>query len=516
MNQGLAVTDWLVLAAYAGLTLWLGWYYGRRQSSTKEYFIGGGRLHPVAVGISLFATLVSTVSYLSVPGETLGRGPVLLVQLLALPLVYVVVSYGLLPAFMKHRVTSAYELLEVRLGAGMRLFGASMFIVMRVAWMSLVVHAAAVALTVMIGAGPEAVPLVVLFTAVVAVVYTSLGGLRAVVVTDCIQSTLLLAGALVVLGIVTAELGGFEWFPTTWRANWDTQPLFSFDPAMRVTAFGTVVSTLVWYAAAAGGDQVSVQRFMATRDLNAARRAYGTQLVAIAVVTIVLALVGLALLGYFEAFPSRLGEGMSLRADADHVFPFFIAQRLPTGVAGLVVAAMFAAAMSSVDSGVNSISAVVLTDFLGRSRTRWRADADRLRLARWLAGATGGLIVLGSFLMDLVPGNITEVTSKTSNLLTSPIFGLFLFALFLPRVRPVGAALGTAAGIVTATLVAFSGPIFGMDPDTGGDPVSFQWVAVVSLAVQVAVGWTVSALFENHPPRNRRLGARGPAPATRP
>ena len=275
---------------------------------------------------------MSTVSYLSVPGETLGRGPVLLVQLLGLPLVYVVVAYGLLPVYMRHRVTSAYELLEVRLGTGARLLGASMFIVLRLAWMSLVVYAAAVALTVMIGAGPSAVPLVVLFTATVAVIYTSLGGLRAVVVTDCIQSLLLFGGALLVLGIVTVELGGFGWFPTTWQANWDTQPLFSFDPAVRVTAFGTVVSTMVWYAATAGGDQVSVQRFMATTDLRAARRAYGTQLLAIAVVTIVLALVGVALLGYFEAFPGQLGPGMSLRADADHVFPFFIANRLPAGV----------------------------------------------------------------------------------------------------------------------------------------------------------------------------------------
>ena len=120
-----------------------------------------------------------------------------------------------------------------------------MFIVLRLAWMSLVVYAAAVALTVMIGAGPSAVPLVVLSTATVAVIYTSLGGLRAVVVTDCIQSLLLFGGALLVLGIVTVELGGFGWFPTTWQANWDTQPLFSFDPATRVTAFGTVVSTMV-------------------------------------------------------------------------------------------------------------------------------------------------------------------------------------------------------------------------------------------------------------------------------
>ena len=505
MNQGLAAVDWLVLAGYAGLTLWLGWFYGRRQSSTSEYFVGGGRLHPVAVGVSLFATLVSTVSYLSVPGETLGRGPVLLVQLLALPVVYFVVAYGLLPVYMKHRVTSAYELLEVRLGAGARLLGASMFIVLRLAWMSLLVYAAAVAMTVMIGAGPSAVPLIALCTAVVAVVYTSLGGLRAVVVTDCIQSTLLLAAALVVVGIVTLELGGFEWFPTTWHANWDSQPLFSTNPATRVTVFGTLMSTLVWYAATAGGDQVSVQRFMATTGLRAARRAYRTQLAAITVVTLVLALVGFALLGYFEAHPERLGEAMSLRGDADQVFPFFIGHQLPTGIAGLVVAAMFAAAMSSVDSGVNSISAVVLTDFLGRFRARPRDDASKLGLARWLAAATGGVIVLGSSLMYLVPGNITEVTSKTSNLLTAPIFGLFLFALFIPQVRPVGAYVGTAAGIAAAVLVAFSGPIFGAHAETGGDPVSFQWIAPVALLVQVVVGLAASAVFGRRTPRKSRL-----------
>ncbi len=491
-----AAVDWIVLAVYAGLTLWLGWFYGRRQTSTREYFVGGGRLNPLAVGVSLFATLVSTVSYLSVPGEIIAKGPVTLAQLVTLPVVYVVVAYWLLPAFMGRRVTSAYELLEVRLGAGARLLGASMFIILRVGWMSLVVYAAAVALTVMIGAGPEAVPAIVLVTAAVAVAYTSLGGLRAVVVTDCIQSTLLLSGALVVIGVVTVEMGGFGWFPTTWQANWDTQPLFSWNPATRVTAFGAVISTLTWYAATAGGDQVAIQRFMATTDLKAARRAYATQLIAITVVTVALALVGLALLGYFEAFPGELGAGLSLSDDGDHVFPYFIAQRLPTGIAGLVVAAMFAAAMSSVDSGVNSISAVVLTDFAPRLGKGGGDDATRLRLARWIAVGTGGLIVLGSFLMAIVPGNITETTSKTSNLLTTPIFGLFIFAMFVRRVRPVGAFVGTAAGIVAAALVAFSGPIFGFDPVTGGDPVSFQWIAPISLLVQIAVGFLVSRLFE--------------------
>ncbi len=494
-SGGLAWIDWGIIGAYATGTILLGWYYSRRQKSTQEYFVGSGNMNPVLVGVSLFATLLSTISYLSMPGESLGKGPVGMATMLALPLVYLAVAYGLLPVYMKQKVTSAYELLEERLGLSVRLLGAFLFVLLRLIWMSLLVFLTAKAMVIMLGVGDQYIPVVAVVTGLVAVVYTSLGGLRAVIITDLMQTILLFGGALLVLAIITIDLGGFSWFPVEWNESWDTQPIFPETLSTRVSFVGAVASFLVWYVCTAGGDQTSVQRFMATTDLRAARRAFLTQLIVSVVVGVTLGFVGFALLGYFQAHPDLVPAGKSLKDDADKIFPHFIAYQLPVGISGLVVAAMFAAAMSSIDSGVNSITAVVMTDGfdrLGRGATSERAH---MNAARWLAFGIGATAVIGSAFMHLVPGNITSVTSKTSNLLTTPIFGLFFFALFVPFASPVGTWIGTFFGTVTAVLVAFSGPIFGTVPGTDLDPISFQWIAPMAITVNIVTGCVGSLLF---------------------
>ena len=494
-NAGLAVVDWLIIGAYGMGTIGLGWYYSRRQKSTEEYFVGTGGMHPILIGVSLFATLLSTVSYLSVPGEALGKGPVNMTSLLSLPVVFVIVSFGLLPVYMKHRVTSAYELLEERLGLSVRMLGAFLFVVLRLAWMSLLIYLTAAALTIMLGVEDKYIPLIALVTGFVAVIYTSLGGLRAVVITDFMQTILLYGGALLVLGTISWDLGGFGWIPTRWDPAWDTQPIFSTDLSVRVTLVGTMVNYVVWFVCTAGGDQTSVQRFMATKDVRAARIAYATQLCVTVIVGITLGMVGFALLGYFNAHPDRLPEGMSLSQNADNVFPHFIAFNLPPGISGLVVAAMFAAAMSSIDSGVNSITAVVMTDGLDRFGWRPKNDRSHVLIARCLAFGIGAVVVLGSSSMGQVPGNITAVTTKTANLLTTPIFGLFFFALFVPFASPRGVWIGAICGTITAVLIAFSGPIFGYVPGTESqDPVSFQWIAPAAIIVNLVTGCLGSLL----------------------
>lgn len=521
---GLAVIDWAIIVVYGLSTVILGWYYGRKQEDTTEYFIGSGNMNPVLIGVSLFATLLSTISYLSMPGEMLGKGPVSLLSITALPLVFLLIAFWILPVYMKQHVTSAYELLEERLGVGIRLLGAAMFVLLRLVWMSLLVYLTAKALTLMIGVGPEKIPLIALITGMVAVVYTSLGGLRAVVITDLMQTILLFGGALLVLGIVTFQLGGFSWFPDEWQANWDTQPLLPINPEtgqldvkMRVTVLGSIINVLIWYVATAAGDQTSVQRFMATTDAKAARWALATQLSVSVVVSITLGLVGLALLGYFSQHPEFLPAGKNLKEHADEMFPLFIAYQLPIGISGLVVSAMFAAAMSSIDSGVNSITAVVMSDFLDRFGRTPTTEKGHMLAAKGLAFAIGAVVVVGSSLMEHVPGNISAVTSKTANLLTTPIFCLFVFALFIPFARPVGVFVGAIFGTLTAAVIAFSGPLVvwlshhGVDPstfnttitekldpvtglmtETAVDPVSFQWIGLASVAVNVVVGCAVS------------------------
>lgn len=496
---GLHAVDWLILVLYGAATLGIGWYYGRERQSTRDYFIGGGAMNPLLIGISLFATLLSTISYRSMPGEAIGKGPVYLVALAGFPLVYWIVGYVLLPVYMKQRVTSAYELLEQRLGLSVRLLGASLFVALRLVWMSLLVYLTADAMAIMLGVPPDDrddwIPLIVLVTGFVAVVYTSLGGLRAVVITDLLQTILLYGGALLVIATVTWRLGGLGWLPTTWQDHWDTQPLFPDSFGTRASVLGTIVSMTVWYVATAAGDQTCVQRFMATTDARAARRSYATQLVAGAVVTTTLFLVGFALLGYFQQQPERLHGDLNLVEHADDLFPHYIAFHLPPVVSGLVAAALFAAAMSSIDSGVNSIAAVVQSDFVDRLWRRPQSESEKFRRARRLAFAIGAIVVVGSSQMGLVPGNITAVTSKTSNLLTVPIFCLFYFALFVPSATPLGVWVGAFCGTAAAVLVAFCGPIFGTDPATSADPISFQWIAPAALVVNVTVGLIVSRIW---------------------
>jgi len=488
MRDGLHWIDGLIIAVYACAMLSLGWYYSRRQASTDEYFTGSRAMNPFLIGISLFATLLSTISYLSGPGEIITYGPYMLTGVLSIPIAYVIVGYLLIPVFMRHRVTSAYELLETKLGLSTRLVGATMFIALRLVWMAVLLNFAANAVLVMLGLDSQWLFLVTLVVGSVALVYSTLGGLRAVVITDFIQFLLLLGGAILVIVTVTVRLGGFEWFPTTWDSAWQSQPIFSLDPYARLTVVGVIVMQTLWAVCTAGGDQTAIQRYMATRDVASARRSYLVNSVAAASVLLVLALVGLSLMGYFRVYPQQLPAGETVANSADALFPHYIAHQLPIGVSGLVVSGMFAAAMSSVDSGVNSITAVTMTDFVDRFRSEPMTTKGHVRAAQVLA-LTVGLIVIGaSTLIEYVPGNLVEVSKRATGLLLTPIFTLFFMALFVRFATAAGANSGSLCGLLTATLIAFWNPLI------ESRSLSITWINPTALTVGIVVGCAVSLL----------------------
>jgi SSS family solute:Na+ symporter len=294
-------------------------------------------------------------------------------------------------------------------------------------------------------------------------------------------------------------MGGFGWFPTEWQGDiWESQPLFSFDSSTRVTMVGTLLSVFLWMVCTAAGDQVSVQRYMATENAATARRAMTTWLIVGTIVGMTLGLVGFALLGYFQANPDLLKEGLTLKKNSDEIFAHFIGQHLPPVVTGLVVSGLFAAAMSSIDSGVNSITAVVMADFQGRFGRKPESDEQQIKFSRKMAVIIGAIVVSISPMVEFVPGNFLAVTQKTVNLLTVPIFLLFLFALFVPFANAKGVWLGTIASVTVAVLIAFGGQIFGQIPGPDGkpiDPVSFQWISPAALVVGVVVGLIGCKIF---------------------
>ena len=485
---GLHWIDGVIIAAYACGMIVFGFCYTRRQRSTSEFFTGGGAMNPLLIGVSLFATLLSTISYLSSPGEIIRNGPIMLTGALAIPIAYVICGYLLIPAFMRYRLTSAYELLESKLGLSSRLIGAAMFITLRLMWMATLLNFASNAMLVMLAWESHwLLPITVVISSV-ALFYSSLGGLRAVVITDFVQFILLLGGALLVIVTVTFRMGGFEWFPTAWDEDWKTQPVFSFDPYLRLTVVGVVIMQSLWTICTAGGDQTAIQRFMATRDAASARRSYLVNSLVSLVVVVVLALVGLSLRGFFQTFPGQLPAGQTIAETADQLFPHYIATQLPVGVSGLLVSGMFAAAMSSVDSGVNSISAVVMTDFVNRFRARPIAGVAEVRTAQAITVIAGAIVIGGSMLIEYVPGNLLVVAKRVTGLLVTPIFTLFFMALFVRRATARGANAGALCGFLTAVLVSFWNPLI------EERSLSITWINPTSLVVALTVGCSVSVV----------------------
>ncbi len=487
-EKGLHIVDWICIAIYAAIVLGVGWIYSRRQSDRGSYFIGNGKMNSFIIGISIYATLLSSASYLMIPGEIIKHGPVILCYLFAIPIAYLIVGYILIPALMRHRVISAYQILEKTLGMKIRILGASLFIMLRLTWMSVIVYFAAEATVVIVGLDPSMLPWVILVIGIISVTYTTMGGLQAVVMTDLLQFCVLFGGAILTLVVISFRLKGIHWIPLEWSPNWDIQPFFSFDPTVRVTVFGSITLFLIWLICMGGADQTVIQRYMSTKDVVTARRAYFRNSLTNIITMSLIALIGFAVLEFYTQYQYYIPKGESIQTYADKLFPLFISEHLPIGIAGLVVSALFAAGMSSIDSGINSITAVITTDFLDFLGLKSKNEKQHLRMARFIGVGIGVVVMVVSIQMNKVPGNFVEIPQKTINLFTVPMFCLFFFALFVPFATPFGVALGSIYGWLAGVLIAY------WDVFTGHDRLSFQLIMLTALIVNISVGCVFSLI----------------------
>ena len=493
LPRPLGAADWIVLAVYAVGMLAVGWYYWRRSNTSEDYLLGGRTMKSLPVGLSLFATLFSTISYLAWPGEMIKYGPMILAICLAYPFVAIVAGRFLIPHIMRLKITSAYELLELRLGLTIRLLGSSLFLLLRVLWMSVIMYATVgTVLIPLLGLDASATPWVCIALGGITLVYTAMGGLRAVVVTDVLQALILFAGAAVSIAAVSIYQGGFSaWWPSHWQSHW-TEPRL-YDPSVRVTFVGAILATFTWYIATAGSDQMAIQRYLATRNARTASGVLKTGLVANAIVLLLLGALGFALLAYFQANPHLIPDGQTIYGNADQLFTRFISVGLPSGFGGLVVAGLLAAAMSSLSAGINSSCSVVMADFIDRFGLRRRlagsAEGGGVWLERAVSVLIGILMVVLSSGVGAVQGNLLEVAYKVVNLLSAPLFGLFCMALFVSWATGPGTLIGAAAGLTVVCGVNF------WEELTGTKGISFLWAMPLSFLVQMAVGMVASLLL---------------------
>lgn len=456
-HSGLQVWDYLAVVAYLLITSGIVYWSSRKQSDAEDFFLGGRSMPWFAVGLSIMATLLSTITYLGSPGEMIRYGIAYFAGYLSVPLVALIVIYLWIPFFMRLRMTSAYEYLENRFDYRVRLIAGLLFLLLRLGWMSMVVYTASMAMVQMTreplyrltnslgfaDASTASLYLLIAVTGLAATAYTCLGGMRAVIWTDVLQSFMLFGGVFVIIIYVMAMTGTG---PATWwiRASQasveHTRPIiFSTDITVRNTIVWTLLSIFFWNICTHCSDQVVLQRYFTTKSHAAARNSFITNVISMVAIGLLLSVSGLALLYFYLEHPQLLPADMDPLKQADKVMPYFYAHQLPVGLGGLILASFLCDAMQTLVSGVNSISAIATKDVFERLYPNWNQRINELTLARMTTVFVGlvstllAAFVARSALQSTL--NIMDLLPRTFNMFLGPLASLFMIGMFVPRAR---------------------------------------------------------------------------------
>jgi len=494
-NQGgLTFVDVTVIVAYLLIMLYMGLKIARKQRSTEDFFVGGRDLPAWAVGISLFASVMSTILYLGQPGEMFRTGLSFLTRNLPLPLILIVVCFVWIPFFMRLRLTSAYEYLERRFNYSVRALAAIFCLLLIFGWISVVVLTASMALVEItrieailpfINDADSAVYATILGVGAFSIFYTTLGGIRAVIWTDVIQFFVLLIGALFTMGAVAWMTGSNvgDWIEVSQTYKHEEVQWFDWDVRNRSTVFSISLSLFMWMVCTHGANQMAMQRYFTVRNVKAARISYVISAVAALALGVILAGVGISLMYFIQQYDLPASAGIlsdirSVRNVAqDSVFPQFISIYMPSGLRGLVVAALFAAAMSTIDSGANSASTILTVDFIRRFDRKSEAGQLELKRARIMTACMGVLVVGYTIaLYELSKGSdIISLAQKGFNCFLGPLGALFVLGMFVKKATPIAVIPAFILGEIVGVSASYSTELFDVDFSTHL-VIGFSWL----------------------------------------
>jgi SSS family transporter len=443
--------NWAVLSLYLVAIVWMGFRFASRSSTTDDYFTASGRIPWWAAGLSIFGTMLSAITYLSIPARAFGTDWSWFLVNMGIVATAPIVLFAFLPFFRKLKVTSAYEYLGVRFDGSVRCFGSASFICFQIGRMGVVVLLPALALSAVTGID---ILFCIVVMGVLSTLYTVLGGIEAVIWTDVLQVVVLVGGALAAVVIIVVQVdGGFGGIiDTAWNANkldlmtdFERHDLSWAKDGILVILLGAVFNSILPYIS----DQAVIQRYMSVADESQARRAIWTNAILTIPASVLFFFVGTALWVFYRSSP----EALVPIEKADQLFPWFIAQEMPAGLAGLVIAGVFAATMSSLDSSMHSISTVLTTDFYRRFRPH-ASELQRLRFARAAIVVLGVVGTFSALLMaQLDIKYLWDAFMSIMGLFLGTLGGLFTLGIFTRRPTALHAWIGVfaSAGVLYVT-----------------------------------------------------------------
>lgn len=447
--MNLRTGDAAVIVIYFIALIFVGLWFARRNKSTEEYFLGNRSFPGWAIGISLVGTSISSISFLAYPADAYKTAYLRLLTAFTLPLAILAASMFFLQFYRKSKVTTAFEYLEGRYGPVTRVYGASMFIVMQVVRVSVILYLVSTLIEELTGLSP--VNSIVIAGAIVSF-YTIVGGIEAVVWTDVAQTLVLIFGGILSLGVIVYKLdGGFgeifsvaneagkfrfaEYISTGPDAGTLTNAKWHLSITEKTATMMIFVGLTNWLTEYSCNQNV-IQRYCASASAKEAKKAMWICCVTSIPIWVFFMFLGTAMYVFFQANPTDMSQEI-LKPDgppADKIYPHFILGQLPVGVAGLVIAAALAAAMSSLDSSINAISTVGVVDLYRRHMVKDRDDKHYLIVARTIAVVVAVMMIVGAIVLSRAETKtLQDTATRLQSITISGLLGLYMLGFFTKR-----------------------------------------------------------------------------------
>jgi SSS family transporter len=474
------VLNYTVLAIYLLISLMIGVYFARKQKSTEDYFVGGGRIPWWASGLSVFGTLLSAITFMAIPAKAFITDWSFFFLNITAILITPVIAFIFIPFFNRLQIRTAYEYLEDRFNYLARAFGSLSFILFQLGRIGIVLLLPSLAISIVTGIPVETS---ILIMGVLCILYTTFGGIEAVIWTDVLQVIVLLGGSVLAVVWIMIHTETSFGDMITYASERDKFNIANMDLDFTESTFWVVfIGGLASAMVTQGTDQTIVQRYLTSSSVKDSQKTLYTNAVLTLPATIIFFGIGTLLFIFYSEMPNALSPAIS---NNDSIFPWYIVRELPIGVSGLLVAGIFSAAMSSISSSLNSVSTAYCNDFHSHFRPEVK-DKKLLGIARIATVATGVLGVLLALWM--ASSNIKSLWDqfyRYLGLFTGGLGGMFLLGMLTKKAN----ATGTLLGLVASALLIWYISVF--------TEINFLMYAFFGVASCFVFGYIFSLIFKD-------------------
>ncbi len=451
--MNISLTDLLVFLIYMTGIVLFGCSFFFKNRSSDQFTSGGGKLPAWAVGMSIFATFVSSISFLALPGKAYQSDWNAFVFSLSIPIAAIIAVKFFVPLYRSINSISAYTYLEMRFGKWARIYASLCYILTQIMRMGTILYLLALPLNALFGWN---VRLIIVVTGVCIILYAMLGGIKAVIWTDAVQGIILIGGALTCALILIFSMPGGPLQTFQIAIENHKFSLGSFGAGIYESTFWVVlIYGLFINLQNYGIDQNYVQRYMTTKTESQARKSalFGSLLYI--PVSLVFFFIGTALFAYYKVQPELLPRNLQDYAAADKVFPFFIVNGLPPGLTGLLIASVFAAGMSTVSTSINSTATIVFNDYFKRHLTNRSSEHSSMNVL-YISSVLSGIAGIGIALAMIKVQSALDAWWTLASIFSGGMLGLFLLGYFAKHVNRMNAAIGVVVGIAVIFWLSLS------------------------------------------------------------